>query len=95
MKKCAALLLLLILLLAGCQRIDPLANVPNPIATITLSDGRAMRFELYVQNAPNTVANFVSLANSGYYNGCKFFRIVPGVLIQSGDHRNNGSDYCG
>ena len=91
MKKCAALLLLLVLLLAGCQRVDPLADVPNPIATITLSDGRAMRFELHVHDAPNTVANFVSLANSGYYDGCKFFRIIPGVLIQSGDRRNNGT----
>ena len=91
MKKHAALLLLLVLLLAGCQKVDPLANVPNPIATITLSDGRAMRFELYVRDAPNTVANFVSLANAGYYDGLRFFRIVPGALVQSGDKRNNGT----
>ena len=89
--RAALLLLLLMLLLVGCEKADPLEGIPNPIATITLSDGQAMRFELHVHDAPNTVANFVSLANSGYYNGCKFFRIVPGVLIQSGDHRNNGT----
>ena len=82
MKKLTALIALLALLacmLGGCAGDDPLAAIPNPVATIRLSDGKTMRFELFVQDAPNTVANFVELANSGFYNGMRFFRIVPGA----------------
>ena len=77
--------------LSGCGREeDPYAGIPNPIATIALSDGRSMVFELFLAEAPNTVANFVELANAGFYDGQRFFRIVPGVLVQAGDPRNNG-----
>ena len=54
-----------------------------------------MRFELFLSEAPNTVANFVELANSGFYDGLRFFRIVPGALIQSGDPRNSGTGGAG
>jgi peptidyl-prolyl cis-trans isomerase B (cyclophilin B) len=64
---------------------------PNPVATITMSDGTQMRFELYPDKAPNTVANFISLANGGKYNNRQFFRIVAGVLIQGGDPEDNGT----
>ena len=64
---------------------------PNPVATITMSDGGAMRFTLYPDQAPNTVANFIRLANRGFYDGQQFFRIVAGVFIQGGDPRNNGT----
>ena len=64
---------------------------PNPVATITMSDGAQMRFELYPDKAPNTVANFISLANGGKYNNRQFFRIVAGVLIQGGDPEDNGT----
>ena len=78
--------------LSGCRRQeDPYEGIPNPVATITLSDGSSMRFELFLKEAPNTVANFVELANAGFYDGQSFFRIVPGVLIQSGDPKNNGT----
>ena len=78
--------------LSGCgKNEDPFAGIPNPIATIELSDGTSMRLELFVQDAPNTVANFVELANAGFYDGNRFFRIVPGVLVQSGDPRNDGT----
>lgn len=98
MKKLTALIALLALLacmLCGCAGDDPLAAIPNPMATIRLSDGKTMRFELFVQDAPNTVANFVELANSGFYNGMRFFRIVPGALVQSGDPYNNGTGGAG
>ena len=49
--------------LSGCRKEDPLASVPNPIATITMSDGKTMNLELFFQDAPNTVANFCELAN--------------------------------
>ena len=64
---------------------------PNPVATITMSDGSRMRFELYPDQAPNTVANFISLANGGYYNNLQFYRIVAGVFIQGGDPNNDGT----
>ena len=65
--------------------------VQNPIATITMSDGGQMRFELYPDQAPNTVANFIKLANSGYYSGLQFYRVVAGVFIEGGDPDNNGT----
>lgn len=87
--------LALAVLLCGCQREDPLASVPNPIATITMSDGRTMNLELFLQDAPNTVANFCELANAGKYDGLEVFRIVPSVLIQSGDPKNDGTGNAG
>jgi len=90
-----ALLALLICMLGGCGSEDPLAGIPNPIATIKLSNGKSMRFELFVQDAPNTVANFVELAKSGFYDGMRFFRIVPGALVQTGDPNNNGTGNAG
>lgn len=85
---CAALALIL----TGCGGSkNDYADVPNPIATITLEDGHQLRFELYVQEAPNTVANFVSLANSGYYDGMSFYRVLPGCLVQTGDPKGDGT----
>ena len=95
MKRIAVLCLVALLLLAGCGRKQeeesPYQDVPNPIATITLQDGSVMRAELFLQDAPNTVANFVELANSGFYDGLEIFRVVTGVLIQTGDPNNDGT----
>ena len=79
----------------ACQKEDPLADAPNPIATITMDDGSEMHFELYYSVAPFTVGNFIALANDGFYDGLKFFRVVPGVLIQSGDPNNDGTGGAG
>lgn len=98
MKKLLSLLMLLLCtacLLSGCGGEDILADVPNPIATIQLTNGKSMRFELFVQDAPNTVANFVELAQSGFYDGMSFFRIVPGALVQAGDPSGNGTGNAG
>ena len=81
--------------LSGCRKEDQLASVPNPIATITMSDGKTMNLELFFQDAPNTVANFCELANKGAYDGLQVFRIVPSVLIQSGDPNNDGTGNAG
>lgn len=87
-----AIMLIAALALAGCAReADGDEEFPNPIATITLSDGSQMQFELYPDIAPNTVANFVSLANKGFYDGQQIFRVVSNVLIQAGDPKNNGT----
>lgn len=87
----AALLILAALALAGCQQSVEEEPAPNPIATITMSDGKQMRFVLRPDMAPNTVANFIHLANNGYYDGQRFFRVVSGAFIQAGDPRNDGT----
>ena len=62
----------------------------NPIATITMADGRVMTAELYPDKAPNTVNNFISLANKGFYDGKIFHRVIPGFMIQGGDPEGTG-----
>ena len=62
----------------------------NPIATITMADGRIMTAELYPEKAPNTVNNFISLANKGFYDGLIFHRVIPGFMIQGGCPNGNG-----
>ena len=62
----------------------------NPTFVITMEDGSEMRGELYPEIAPNTVANFISLANSGFYDGLIFHRVIPGFMIQGGDPQGMG-----
>lgn len=57
---------------------------PNPTFEIALENGNVIRGELYPGSAPNTVANFIALANDGFYDGLTFHRIAPGLLIQGG-----------
>ena len=57
---------------------------------IELESGSVMAFELYPDIAPKSVANFVKLAESGFYNGLTFHRIVPGFVIQGGDPEGTG-----
>ena len=63
----------------------------NPIVTITMENGDVMKAELYPEIAPNTVNNFISLANSGFYDGLTFHRIIDGFMIQGGDPEGNGT----
>lgn len=67
-----------------------MSDVKNPIVTITMADGRVMKGELYPDKAPNTVANFISLAGQGFYNGLTFHRVIPGFMIQGGDPEGTG-----
>lgn len=62
----------------------------NPIATFQMADGRTMTAELYPEKAPNTVNNFISLANKGFYDGLIFHRVIPGFMIQGGDPQGTG-----
>ena len=63
----------------------------NPIFTIAMNDGSLIFGELYPEVAPETVGNFVSLANQGFYNGLIFHRVIPGFMIQGGDPNGNGT----
>ena len=68
-----------------------MAETRNPIATITMEDGQVMRAELYPDKAPNTVNNFISLANGGFYDGLIFHRCIPGFMIQGGCPNGTGT----
>ena len=52
----------------------------NPIVTIEMESGAVMSGELYPEIAPNTVNNFIALANSGFYDGVVFHRVIPGFM---------------
>lgn len=56
----------------------------NPIVTITMNTGDVIKAELYPEIAPNTVNNFISLINKGYYDGLIFHRVIKGFMIQGG-----------
>ena len=62
----------------------------NPIVTIEMENGDKMVAELYPHIAPNTVNNFISLVNSGYYDGIIFHRVIKGFMIQGGCPNGNG-----
>ena len=62
----------------------------NPIVTIKMFDGGVIKAELYPEIAPNTVNNFVSLVEQGFYNGLIFHRVIPGFMIQGGCPNGNG-----
>ena len=63
----------------------------NPIVTFTLNNGKTIKAELYPDIAPNTVNNFLSLVNSGFYDGLTFHRIIEGFMMQGGDPNGNGT----
>ena len=62
-----------------------------PIATIKIKDYGTVVAELYPDKAPNTVNNFISLANSGFYDGLTFHRIIKGFMIQGGCPEGTGT----
>lgn len=69
----------------------------NPIATIEMENGEKIVCELYPEIAPQSVRNFISLANSGFYNGLIFHRVISGFMIQGGCPQGTGMGgpgYC-
>lgn len=66
-------------------------EVKNPVVTMEVQDFGAIKIELYPEMAPETVANFVKLAQNGFYDGLKFHRVVDGFMIQGGDKKGDGT----
>ncbi len=66
-------------------------EVKNPIVTMEVQDFGTIKLELYPEMAPETVSNFIALAQNGFYDGLKFHRIVEGFMIQGGDSNGDGT----
>ena len=62
----------------------------NPIVKFEMENGKTITAELYPEIAPNTVATFVTLVQSGFYDGVIFHRVIPGFMIQGGDPQGTG-----
>ena len=62
----------------------------NPIVTFEMENGKIIKAELYPEIAPNTVNNFLSLVNKGYYDGLTFHRVIYGFMIQGGCPEGTG-----
>ena len=63
----------------------------NPVVTIEMDGGGIIKAELYPEIAPQSVNNFISLINKGFYDGLTFHRVIPGFMIQGGDPKGNGT----
>ena len=63
----------------------------NPTFTIAMNDGSLIYGELYPEKAPESVGNFVSLANGSFYDGLTFHRVISGFMIQGGDPNGDGT----
>ncbi|WP_315082086.1 peptidylprolyl isomerase [uncultured Clostridium sp.] len=75
---------------------DTYSNSPEvignlPLATINVKDYGVIEAVLYPETAPNTVNNFIDLANKGFYNNLKFHRIIKDFMIQGGDPNGDGT----
>ena len=82
--------------LIGCSQgeINEEVRVPPkdlPVATIVIKDYGTIEAELYPHIAPNTVNNFIYLANSGFYNNLTFHRVIKNFMIQGGDPNGDGT----
>ncbi len=66
-------------------------EVKNPIVTMEVQDFGTIKLELYPEMAPQTVSNFIALAQHGFYDGLKFHRVVEGFMIQGGDSNGDGT----
>lgn len=64
--------------------------VKKPVVTIEMENGGIIKIELYPKQAPETVKNFISLINKGFYDGLFFHRTIPGFMAQGGDPTGTG-----
>lgn len=84
------LVLFSLLILSGCSNNEEDIE-KNPLVTMKIEDYGTIKIELYPEYAPNTVANFVSLIENGFYDGLTFHRLVPGFVLQGGDPDGDGT----
>lgn len=63
----------------------------NPIVTMEVENFGTIKMELYPEQAPETVSNFIALANRGFYDGTKFHRVVKDFMIQAGSKDGDGT----
>ena len=84
------LVLFSLLILSGCSNNEEDIE-KNPLVTMEIEDYGTIKIELYPEYAPNTVANFVNLIESGFYDGLTFHRLVPGFVLQGGDPDGDGT----
>lgn len=82
--------LALFVLLGGMLIMGGCSETKNPVATVEMDSGAKIVIELYPDKAPNTVNNFIALANSGFYDGLTFHRVGKGFMIQGGDPDGSG-----
>ena len=88
------ILALVLILPTGCSLIreKEIENPDeNPIATLNIKGWGKVKIELNPEEAPNTVASFIELANSGFYDDLIFHRIIKGFMIQGGDPSGDGT----
>lgn len=91
--------LMTIVLLAACAQDKtneetteaPISTDAKPTVTMTLEDGEEVVMELYPEVAPNTVNNFIALAEDGFYDGLIFHRVIKGFMVQGGDPEGTGT----
>merc|ERR1712224_681445 len=67
----------------GLRNASGNAKMPNPIATFDTTQGQ-FKAEIYLDRVPITASNFIDLAQSGFYNGIHFHRVIPGFMDQFG-----------
>ena len=85
-----AILAILVILIIGYVK-KATTKIQNPIVTMEVENYGTIKLELYPDKAPNTVTNFVKLANNGYYNGLKFHRVIKDFMIQGGKSNDDGT----
>ncbi len=91
------IILILIVILAGIGFVaygyyrKATMEVKNPVATMEVEGFGTVKMELYPDQAPNTVINFIKLANRKFYDGLTFHRIIKDFMIQGGDNSEDGS----
>jgi peptidyl-prolyl cis-trans isomerase B (cyclophilin B) len=86
-------MLLMLTVLASCDK-SPTGEFDTSktyYADIVIKDHGTISLVLYDNTAPITVANFVKLANEGFYNGLTFHRIIEGFMMQGGDPKGDGT----
>ncbi|MFC4322900.1 peptidylprolyl isomerase [Litchfieldia salsa] len=75
----------------GSSQPEPFKVDKNPIVTIMMENNKEIKLELYPEVAPNTVMNFISLIEQGYYDGLTFHRVIPQFMVQGGDPQGTGA----